>query len=157
MTDTAPLHAVAKAPNLPLVGVASWLVPGLGHFIIGDKTRGIIFLVAITVTFWGGVAIGGVRSTIDPQNRKAWFMAQICGGANAFVGLAWSKQIKVDLDQPSNLLAYWPVDDIAVVYTGVAGLLNLLVVFDALGRADGRRLAIQPPRRAPPPGKGGGR
>jgi hypothetical protein len=157
MTDTVPLHAAAKAPNLPLVGVASWLVPGLGHLLIGDKTRGIIFLIAITVTFWGGVAIGGVRSTIDPQNRKAWFMAQICGGANAIAGLTWSKRIQVDPDQPSDLLAYWPVDDIAVVYTGVAGLLNLLVVFDALGRADNRRLTIPPPRRAPPLGKGGGR
>jgi len=156
MTDTASIHADLKAPNMPVIAIASWLVPGLGHFLIGEKMRGIIFLVTVTVTFWGGVAIGGVRSTIDPENRKAWFMAQICNGASASAGLAWSKQIRVEAGQPSEYLAYWPVDDIAVVYTGVAGLLNLLVVFDALARADNRRLTPHRPRQAPPPKAGGG-
>ena len=38
--------------------------------------------------------------------------------------------------------APWPASSIAVVYSGVAGLLNLLVIIDALARAERARLAL---------------
>jgi len=118
------------------VAVAAWAVPGLGHWILRERTRAIIFFVTIAMTFWGGVAIGGVRSTIDPQTRKFWFMAQVCSGGHALVALAWAGRYELNPDQYSIYRAVWPADDIAVVYTGVAGLLNLLIVLDALGRLE---------------------
>ena len=140
MTRTnAAAHDSSQAPPAllyPLVAVASWLVPGLGHLLIGQRARAIVFFTAITLTFWGGVAIGGVRSTVDPDHRRMWFMAQVCAGGQSLVALAWAKRFNLEPDRYSPYRAVWPADDVAVVYTGVAGLLNLLVLLDALSRLD---------------------
>jgi len=134
--------------------VLAWILPGLGHLYIGERARGLILLVVIGSTFWGGVAIGGVKTTIQPQERQAWFLAQICTGSHALAAMAWSRRID---DRPayeySPYAAYYPSDDLAVVYTGVAGLLNVLAIFDVLSRSE--RLAVPvPARRGPPPGSG---
>lgn len=139
-----------------VAAVVGWLVPGLGHIYLGHRTRGIVLLVAIGVTFWGGVAIGGVKTTILPNERTAWFVAQICTGSHALATLALSRSLP---DKPpweySNFVAYAPAEDIAVVYTGVAGLLNVLVIFDLLGRCRPSESAAETAKRAPPPrGKG---
>jgi len=131
----------------------TWLLPGLGHVYIGDRARGIIFMTVIAITFWGGVAIGGVKSTVLPAERQAWFMAQVCTGAHTAAVLALASRIPdYKPYEHSPYVAYAPAADIAVVYTGVAGLLNILVIFDVLGR--GRTAEGGSARRAPPP-KGG--
>lgn len=130
---------------------AGWLVPGLGHILVGHRVRGIILLVAVGVTFWCGVAIGGVKSTIQPNERTAWFMAQVCTGGHAMAVLGLARTLP---DKPpwefSEYVAYAPAEDIAVVYTGVAGLLNVLAIFDVLGRSRPAG-ATEPAKRGPPP------
>ena len=69
--------------RMPIAGLLAWLVPGLGHIYLGLRGRGAVCLVTITATFWTGVAIGGVRGTVDPKERKLWFIAQLCSAANA--------------------------------------------------------------------------
>jgi TM2 domain-containing membrane protein YozV len=131
----------------------TWLLPGLGHIYIGHKARGIIFMTVIAVTFWGGVAIGGVKSTVLPKERQAWFIAQVCNGAHTAAVLALATRVPdYKRWEHSPYVAYAPAADIAVVYTGVAGLLNVLVIFDVLGR--GRATGDEIAKRAPP-AKGG--
>src|SRR5689334_19509778 len=84
-------------PNLslemPLAGLLTWLLPGAGHIYIGERVRGIIFMTAIGVTFWGGVAIGGVKNTINPTDRTLWFVGQICAGGHTLATLGLSKMV----------------------------------------------------------------
>jgi hypothetical protein len=126
----------------PIAGFLAWLVPGLGHLYLGERTRGLICLVAITATFWTGVAIGSVQGTIDPRERTLWFMAQICTGGNTLtaIGLNAAVKPKPGATTPAYIPSWLSVD-VGVHYTGVAGLLNLLVILDALSRAElgGRR------------------
>ncbi|MFQ5591633.1 MAG: DUF6677 family protein [Phycisphaerae bacterium] len=126
--------AVMRAP---LAGLLAWLIPGLGHFYLGHQTRGLVFLVAITATFWSGVAIGGVRSTVDPGERKLWFVAQLCTGGNTLSAWAWNERTTIGragtYEPPQR--SHWMRADVGVHYTGVAGLLNLLIILDAIGRA----------------------
>lgn len=140
---TSAAHSTAAA-------VLTWVLPGLGHIYIGHRARGCIFLVVIAVTFWGGVAIGGVKTTIQPQERQAWFLAQICTGSHALAAMAWSDRIP---DKGSSYNAYYPADDISVVYAGVAGLLNVLVIFDVLSRGENASAPAivkrGPPTRSP--------
>jgi len=151
----------------PIAAILAWLIPGLGHIFLGHKVRGVIFLVVITLTFWTGVAVGGVKC-VDPHKplqqqsstphhrgraRSWWFFAQIMNGGYAVATHA----VGVRSQRVSYLS--WPSGDIASVYTGVAGLLNLLIIIDALVRAEGLALATSltsgtARRRAPP--KGGG-
>ena len=142
-------HALLAAP---IAGSLAWLVPGLGHLYLGHRVRGLICLVTITVTFWTGIAIGGVQATVDPHERTLWFMAQLCTGGNTLVAYALHGAVAPARDgavKPA-VLAHWLPADVAVHYTGVAGLLNLLVILDALGRADAP--APTRNRRDHPPG-----
>lgn len=119
----------------PIAGILAWLAPGLGHFYLRQHTRAVIFLITITVTFWSGVAIGGVRNTVDPQKRKLWFIAQMATGANAIGAWAFHRQVSgKDISGGPYLSS-----EVGVHYTGVAGLLNLLVILDAIGRAESTR------------------
>lgn len=126
----------------PIAGFLAWLVPGLGHLYLGERTRGLICLVTITATFWTGVAIGSVQGTVDPRERTLWFMAQICTGGNtvAAYGLRQATVSPPSRQNPGYIPS-WLSADVGVHYTGVAGLLNLLVILDALSRAEfgGRR------------------
>jgi hypothetical protein len=134
-----PERSSASIAQLPIAGLLAWLVPGLGHLYLGHRTRGLVFLVTVTVTFWSGVAIGGVRGTIDSRERRLWFVAQVCSGGNAAVGWFFSQQLAPKdrkADNPASK-GPWASAEVGVHYTGVAGLLNLLVILDAIGRAEG--------------------
>ncbi len=151
----------------PIAAILGWLIPGLGHIFLGHKVRGVIFLVVITLTFWTGVAVGGVKC-VDPhkpiqqqsntqqqraRGRSWWFFAQIMNGGYAVATHAVGVR---NADRASYLS--WPSGDIASVYTGVAGLLNLLIIIDALVRAEGLALATAPTSgkaRSTGPPKGG--
>lgn len=156
----------------PIAIVLAWLLPGLGHIYLGHKGRGVIFLVAITVTFWTGVAIGGVKTVSDvtPPYKKAdfgreyqmkfkrswWFFGQLMTGSYAIAAYSVGKKLDdFDADGNPRYLA-WPCADIGNVYSGVAGLLNLLVIIDALARAEGigivRRRGSAPVMTTGPPG-----
>lgn len=136
----------------PIAGFLAWLVPGLGHIYLGHRTRGLICLVTITATFWTGVAIGSVQGTIDPHERTLWFTAQMCTGGNTVA--AWLFRGAVTSGTSATSTAYvpsWMAADVGVHYTGVAGLLNLLVILDALTRAESGR-ANSASGRSPPKG-----
>lgn len=123
----------------PIAGFLAWLVPGLGHLYLGDRTRGIICLVTITATFWTGVAIGSVQGTVDPRERTLWFMAQICTGGNTLTAIGLNAATKPSPTTPKPAyIPSWLSVDVGVHYTGVAGLLNLLVILDVLSRAEFR-------------------
>lgn len=137
----------------PVAGLLTWLVPGLGHLFLGDRARGLILMVTITVTFWAGIAIGGVRTTVDPQQRGLWFTAQLCAGGHTLTAYAIQRSVNQDRDNALASIArtHWRASDIGVHYTGVAGLLSLLVVFDAISRADRVPHPVQKKKR--PPGR----
>jgi hypothetical protein len=133
--------------------VLAWVVPGAGHVYIGRMARGIIIFFVVGATFWAGVAVGGIK-TVDPQAERWWFYAQMMTGVHglaawqrqrAFPTITWTPQNEPDRRKlndylhkyfnaasPDNLGLVSPVDTVARAYSGVAGLLNLLCIFDAL-------------------------
>ncbi|MCK4601102.1 MAG: hypothetical protein KAU28_01465 [Phycisphaerae bacterium] len=148
-----------KRQPIPIVALLlAWLVPGAGHAYIGRLTRGIIIFVAISATFWAGVAMGGVM-TVDHRQERWWFVAQMFTGVHGLV--SWQRQQKVQawLDNDKyvnqwipraeknpaqlrqaridkrladeNLALVGPTENFARAYTGVAGLLSLMCIFDA--------------------------
>jgi len=133
-----------------VAGALAWALPGLGHIYLGDVKRGLVLLVVIAVTFWGGVAIGGVQSSVQPKDRPVWFLAQVCTGSHALATYALGQARAVD--HPHEQAGFLE-EDVAIIYTGVAGLLNILVIMDALACADPRY--TRGPVRAPPSGESG--
>jgi hypothetical protein len=136
-----------RPPSTAFAALLAWVLPGLGHWWIGERTRGVILFVVITVTFWGGVAVAGIRSTVTAKENGAWIAAQLCLGPQAFLALYLSDEITKKPDEEA-YKACWPASTIGVVYAGVAGLLNLLIIIDVLARVETVRSLIG--ARAPP-------
>lgn len=136
----------ASLTRTAAAGALSWVLPGMGHIYLGQRTRGIVLLVVITVTFWTGVAIGGVQSTIKPTERRTWFLAQVCAGSHALAAYSWGR---ARAQSHPDERAGFTEEDVAVIYTGVAGLLNILIILDALASADPKyvRVGSRPPPR----------
>lgn len=147
----ADSNSLPPAVKLPVTGLLAWILPGMGHIFIGDRNRGIVILVTIAVTFWGGVAIGGVRTTVDPARKKLWFVAQISSGGHAIAAYLFGNQSRKGLSPQQLAHSRWNSAEVATVYTGVAGLLSVLAILDALVRADAPRRRQDKPARSRPP------
>ncbi len=146
---------------IPLLAMLlAWIVPGAGHAYLRRPVRGAVIFAAVAATFWGGVAIGGVM-TVDHRAQKWWFTAQAFTGTHALVSWRRTENVYRDIvpevreiarrwrgsgeekpqlyEQivydtalaPRGLVLTAPVESVARAYTGVAGLLNLLCIFDA--------------------------
>ncbi len=130
MAKHADVSGRKAGPHPAVVGLAAWALPGLGHWVLGQRGRAIILCVTIMLTYWTGVAIGGVRYTVDPAGNALWFLAQ--SGAGPQVIALYMATVRQEVPAVP-----WPDSDIAIIYAGVAGLLNMLVILDAIGRAAG--------------------
>lgn len=147
-------HSTPTVGRIAIIGLLAWLVPGLGHIANGERKRGLIILVTIACSFWGGIAIGGVRHTVDPQQKKLWFLAQICTGGHTLAAYGCGQRARAGLRPAELATSRWDSVDIGVVYTGVAGLLSILAILDALVRVDPAMRRDVPTRRPQPRGGG---
>jgi hypothetical protein len=112
------------------MGVLAWLVPGAGHFYLGMPKRGVIIFVTICVTFMLGLVLGGI-DMVEPRLETPWFCAQVLAGVPAVVvALMQNPNVPPGVGRGMNL---------GQLYTGVAGLLNLLCVVDALMKSHNMR------------------
>lgn len=146
---TEPKTVNLSLIRAPVAVILAWLVPGLGHVYLGYRARGIIFLVTITLTFGTGVAIGGVK-TVSPEritykanqkdheisSKSWWFFGQIMNGTYAIICSTIAERLPAFSSEGLPRYLAWPSGDIGSVYSGVAGLLNLLVIIDALARVE---------------------
>lgn len=105
------------------MGVLAWLVPGVGHFYLGMPKRGMIIFFTICATFMLGLVLGGI-DLVDPHLETTWFCAQVLAGLPAVIAVL--------LQNPDVPPGVGRGMDLGQLYTGVAGLLNLLCVVDAL-------------------------
>ncbi len=142
----AKTEHVERAPSAPIAAILAWVLPGLGHWWIGERVRGLIFFVVLMVTFWGGIAVAGASTAVTAKGNGAWIAAQLCMGPQTFAALELGNREVRNAKAREQVLyrAPWPSSNIGVVYAGVAGLLNLLVIIDVLARSETRRMAVVP-------------
>ena len=119
-------------------GVAAWCLPGLGHLLLGQTVRGMILGVVIGSVWVGGLWIGGL-SVIDRRDQPAWFLGQMLLAPSWIVNqhhqrlrASWLLEAG---SRPGLVPPYEPAFgkplELGTLYTGLAGLLNLLCVIDA--------------------------
>ena len=106
-----------------IVGLFSWVIPGSGYLLIKEKKRSAIIFVTITVTFCIGIYIGSI-GIVDPVASKICYMGQIL--TSPFVALLGH------LTRGGGFPVYGKPSEIGQIYTGVAGLLNLLCIINAV-------------------------
>jgi hypothetical protein len=82
-----------------------------------------------------------VRALFADVGNKPWSICQVLAGPVAIAGGTWSvwasrppaESIRAE---PPGALSHSRVNEIGVLYTAVAGMLNLLAIIDAAGRTD---------------------
>jgi len=142
-----PLKNPAKAALL------AWLVPGLGHFYQGRTGKGILYAVCIIGLYTLGLVLGEGKVVFwtwtnplaDSERFRLSFLSQAPVGLPAILAvvqsilkwygeqpifwgfLAEPSQIAINGLQPK----LGKIVEIAWVYTAVAGLLNVLAIYDA--------------------------
>jgi hypothetical protein len=179
----------------------AWLIPGLGHMLIGERLRGIVFLIVIHGLFAFGMLVAGIRA-INPSEQPIWTYTQFLAGWPTLVAYRVERSTTPDIGRlPEQYKAAYPggadqrdvdlrlqsqpegetrgeqalpeaqreaarkkhaeivekrqkaydafaaanpnftynpkTQDIGAVYCGIAGMLNLLVLFDVLLRVTG--------------------
>jgi hypothetical protein len=134
-TATAKNKAAASHPPIiPLVRlcVAAWLIPGLGHLLLGRKWRALILFVSIMTMFALGLAMQG-----------QFFST---GSASYLQTLGYFGELCVGLAMPgARFFGYGGGDpffvssDYGTAYLVAAGMLNVLCVLDCYDIAMGRK------------------
>ena len=133
-------------PPPPLVALVSWLIPGMGYVLIGQRARGLVVGVFILLLFAGGLLIGGMHVVDAPTGlappvlfQKPWFIGQIMAGpvtlAANYVANHWTMVYENGAKVVGVPMSHARVYEIGVLYTAVAGMLNLMAIIDASYRA----------------------
>lgn len=133
-------------------GILAWILPGAGHFYLGQRGMAAVFFIAISFPYWTGLAVGGVMNSVNPREEKPrdwgvqprgnkWlFLAEMCTGgyttACYFIGVQLEQRVMtLPVEERVKFMSYYPGSDVAQIYLATAGLLNLLAMLDAMSRA----------------------
>ena len=140
-------RASGGGPNLFCLFLA-WVLPGLGHVCMGDTKRGLILGFTICSLFLSGLLIGGV-GVVDYKLNRAWFFGQMFNGPAVMLAVVREKTMmstphanvgsNTYLGTPDAPNAYAPSfgrpNEIGILYTALAGLLNLFIFYDVFDRS----------------------
>jgi TM2 domain-containing membrane protein YozV len=112
--------------------VLAWLVPGAGHFLLGKIGRAAIFFVCIISMFVLGIYMQGelVGPSFSDFFGSLKFFAELGMGLIYFLG-------RTANIGKGEITAF--TFDYGNVFLYGAGLLNMLIVFDAFDIAMGRK------------------
>lgn len=136
-----------KSPEL--AGALAWLIPGAGHIYAGFLIKGLGGMVFVLgLFFWGLLLSRGESVSLRKEGGHEYaFLAQLGAGGPTLLGLAYNHE-KIpglrydppDVSDPNQVEAYaarLPGNDAGLLFTMIAGLLNLLLISDALNGVPG--------------------
>ena len=119
-------------PFLFFVGLAGWLVPGGGYFLLKETKRSLIIFITIVLTFGLGIYIGSI-GVIDPIGAKLWYIVQMANSPLvAIIGYH---------TKGGGFPAFGRPNEMGQIYTSIAGLLNLLSIVNSVYLANIRRIS----------------
>ncbi|MFP6752017.1 MAG: DUF6677 family protein [Pirellulaceae bacterium] len=141
--------------NPYLAALLAWLCPGAGHLYQRRYGKGILFLVCILSTYIFGFTIGGghvVYASWVKNDRRWQYGCQVGVGLPALPAIVQNRLERSPEREPiangimappsridakgMDQLALWHAEygsmfELGTLYTMVAGLLNIIVIFDA--------------------------
>jgi hypothetical protein len=141
----------------PAAGVLACLLPGLGHWYLGERGRAAIIAAGVLSLFFGGMLIGGI-DVVDRKEDTIWFAGEALVGPLAF-GVDYLHQSHFKVTQggqlrtanpgevrdakgnavpaangepPPNSKSLGRMNELGTLFCTIAGMLNLVVIIDAL-------------------------
>lgn len=151
--EEEPIEVDLRKPGW--AALLAWLWPGAGHLYQRRYAKGILFMVCILGTFFFGLTLGGgqcVYASFSRNDLRWQYVCQLGVGAPAFPAVVqyfsvmntnkpllvpWMAPPEQPVD-PNNAdqLAAWHLRynsgfELGTLFTVVAGLLNVLAIYDA--------------------------
>tara|TARA_B000000441_G_scaffold127879_1_gene108085 strand:+ start:199 stop:651 length:453 start_codon:yes stop_codon:yes gene_type:complete len=133
-TTTAKTPPTTYRPGAAVLG---WLLPGLGHIVIGQGRRGRRIMLGAFMLIVLGLLLGGI-DVVDMQRDRYWFIAQAGNGPVAFL-LDYLNQSMLKTASPdtqARLTSLGHLNAIGTLYIALAGLMNIVVMLDAFAGPD---------------------
>lgn len=147
-----------------IAGFWAWFWPGAGHLYQRRYAKGVLFMVCILGTYFFGLTIGGgkvVYASFSKEHHRLPYYCQVGVGLPALPALVQTYRVRngqkalaggimappnwFDEDNPDPLAEwhkrYHYFFELGTVYTMIAGLLNVLAIYDA---CCGPVMAIRP-------------
>lgn len=136
--ETPAAEPASKAQPRPSSGslfglcLAAWLVPGLGHFMLGRRGRALVLFVAIVGMFVFGLGMQGQFFSTGSASylQTLGYFAELAIGVPmpvaTFFGYAGGR-------------IYFVCSDYGTAFLISAGMLNVLTILDAYDVALGRK------------------
>ena len=135
----------AGRPVSKVLLFVAWLVPGLGHWLLGKRVRACVFAAVIVAGFVTGVLLDGELAVPQQNSPLSWFFTFGCLGngllyllrllwVNGLDGL-FSSSFPYGLQGGGDPVSAGFFYGKTFLYT--AGLMNLLVVLDVYDIAHG--------------------
>jgi hypothetical protein len=115
-----------------LAVLLAWLIPGLGHASVGRARRGLGYFLIVSTAFLVGLALRGGLPAPDREHPLT-ILAAATGRATGLLDLAAKAKGLGDGDPASRTFEY------GTTYLASAGVMNLLLIFDVVAVARGRK------------------
>jgi len=120
--ELAPLPGERVSPDKALLGLAaSWLVPGGGHWLVGQRPKAVLYFATVTITFVVGIALANGRN-FNYDRDSVYFLAYAFNGIET--GIAWLTLGHLERTEPIRYL------QLGFLYSAVASLLNVVAMMD---------------------------
>jgi hypothetical protein len=140
VTESAAVPAAHNGSRAYAAALLAWVFPGLGHMFLGRRSKALVLMSCLLALFVLGVAMDSRLSLhvgFEDPLALLFSIAQMGVGAPYVVARL--------LGYEAGLVTS-PSYEYGNTFTAVAGLLNVLVILDALDTARGVR------HRPPAPG-----
>jgi hypothetical protein len=156
----------------------AWLWPGAGHIYQRRYAKGLLFMTTILSTYFFGLALGGghvVYASWTDTDKRWHYICQLGVGLPALPAIVQNRRV-MSKRQPlfdgimappaqpvtpneRDMLADWHKQlgmrfDMGTLYTMIAGLLNVLAIYDAF--AGPVWTSVDTRQDKPPPDEGSG-
>ena len=141
MANTEPLKPFRFSLDYLFTVISAWLIPGAGHWLLGNRLRGALMGASILGLFWVGQALAvppdspkGPRVPIAVSRKLSpiFFACQAGNGFSTFLSnTLWGEPRYPD--RTDELDRYLPRQlNLAFLFTSISGLLNYLLVLHIL-------------------------
>ena len=140
MSETRAAGAARDASRTVTAGLLAWVWPGLGHLYLGRRGKGLVLMGSILALFVLGVAMDSrlqLNLGLEDPLAVLFSLAQMGIGAPYVLArfLGFGGNDPAELLRLVKSLTY----EYGNTFTAVGGLLNILVILDALDTARGVR------------------
>ena len=105
--------------------ILSWLVPGAGYWVLGEKFRAVLLFSSITGLFWFGQYLTDFRA-VNRDIHPIFFVGQAGNGLSTLISEFRLKKDPIVSRGVSRNLS--PHLNTGINFTTISGLLNILII-----------------------------